>query len=423
MRSQRPLLGVPAAAQTSSYCSKSRSTYVASGWACPTGGTPPMAKPVNWRTWSALARVIGCPTSAPTLSHVDAIGPGGQHQDGLLAGHEDQRLDDLLDARRRSPRRRRLPWPCSRRTRASARPSRPCAASAARTRSTDDGRAAVGLRTWIWKRASHGHESTRGRRAETLHSVAWLGSRSISSSARPKPSCAHAAWREWQFLSCAAAGARPDQPVRVRISPTLRQLTCGPTCRPPRPTMPASTQRCRRCSPPPSSKAARATSPAASTRVQASHTIDFEGQRHARGATRPRAGRCCPRCRADTRSRKAGVGVRSRAEPNPGALAGGAARAARAAGLRRLARVLVRRCAACDLAQVAKLANSVLQATATCTATACAIYLTSSTCRIDDAVDLGPRLGIPRAALRRDLPRTHAHAVVDSRRCATWASS
>src|SRR5579875_1450147 len=51
--------GVPAAAQISAYCNRSSSMKVRKGSGWPSGGTPPTAKPVCWRTKSALAFSIG----------------------------------------------------------------------------------------------------------------------------------------------------------------------------------------------------------------------------------------------------------------------------------------------------------------------------------------------------------------------------
>jgi hypothetical protein len=59
-------LGVPAAAQISSKASSDSSINTIGGVAWPTGGTPPIVKPVAARTNSASARPIGSPTTLST---------------------------------------------------------------------------------------------------------------------------------------------------------------------------------------------------------------------------------------------------------------------------------------------------------------------------------------------------------------------
>lgn len=54
--------GVPAAAQMCSYANKSLSIQTDIGRSRPTGGIPPMAYPVAFRTKSGVARSIGSPT-------------------------------------------------------------------------------------------------------------------------------------------------------------------------------------------------------------------------------------------------------------------------------------------------------------------------------------------------------------------------
>ena len=61
---EKTACGVPAAAHISWYWSKSPSINVRIGDVWPTGGTPPMAKPVRSRTNSASAFASGSPTAA-----------------------------------------------------------------------------------------------------------------------------------------------------------------------------------------------------------------------------------------------------------------------------------------------------------------------------------------------------------------------
>ena len=83
------------------------SISVGDGSAWPTGGTPPMAKPVLARTKSASARPIGSPENRADLGLVDAVDARGddQHRASRRLGAEDQRLGDLrhhaADRRRR----------------------------------------------------------------------------------------------------------------------------------------------------------------------------------------------------------------------------------------------------------------------------------------------------------------------------------
>ena len=66
----------------------------------PTGGTPPMAKPVRLRTKSASALPTGSPTSAGEARDVDALRARGhdeQRARSLACGAEHQRVGDLAD--------------------------------------------------------------------------------------------------------------------------------------------------------------------------------------------------------------------------------------------------------------------------------------------------------------------------------------
>ena len=74
---------------------------------CPTGGTPPMAKPVASRTKSASARAIGSPTSAEIVFSFDLVNARGDHEHRTPArGAKHERLRDLRDLA--ADRRRRL---------------------------------------------------------------------------------------------------------------------------------------------------------------------------------------------------------------------------------------------------------------------------------------------------------------------------
>jgi hypothetical protein len=72
---QKTSWGVPAAAQTTENCSRSSSTKTSSGRPCPTGGTPPIEKPVAVRTSSAPARSMASPTSTPTRASSTRLAP------------------------------------------------------------------------------------------------------------------------------------------------------------------------------------------------------------------------------------------------------------------------------------------------------------------------------------------------------------
>ena len=68
-------LGVPAAAQTSSKASRSSSTSTTGASRWPTGGTPPIAKPVLSRTKSGSARLTVSPIRAATFFSSTRLAP------------------------------------------------------------------------------------------------------------------------------------------------------------------------------------------------------------------------------------------------------------------------------------------------------------------------------------------------------------
>ena len=89
---------VPAAAHTSSYCSRSGSMNTGSGVAWPNGGTPPIGKPVAARTASASTRVhVAPPAAAAELVLVELVGAADVGQHDVAVDGEDQALDDLAD--------------------------------------------------------------------------------------------------------------------------------------------------------------------------------------------------------------------------------------------------------------------------------------------------------------------------------------
>ena len=74
--------GVPAAAQTVSKASRSRSIHVESGVAWPKGGIPPIANPVAVRTKAALGRSIASPTASATWASLTRLAPETRKSNG-----------------------------------------------------------------------------------------------------------------------------------------------------------------------------------------------------------------------------------------------------------------------------------------------------------------------------------------------------
>src|SRR6266404_2574656 len=72
---RKTVWGCPPAAQIASHARRSSSTSVVSGAGCPSGATPPMAKPVCARTKSASARPMASPSSAPSFASSTRLAP------------------------------------------------------------------------------------------------------------------------------------------------------------------------------------------------------------------------------------------------------------------------------------------------------------------------------------------------------------
>src|SRR5215472_4070941 len=96
-RIENTLKGVPAAAQMMSNCSKSRSIQVSTGLQCPTGGTPPIPKPVGSRTNSGVALSICSPINSDIRCSFTRFAPLAinEHGPARLCRSENYRFRDL----------------------------------------------------------------------------------------------------------------------------------------------------------------------------------------------------------------------------------------------------------------------------------------------------------------------------------------
>ena len=199
---RKTAFGVPAAAQISAKA-MSRSSMSTIGFALwPTGGTPPIAKPVASRTKSASARTIGSPTASGCFLLVDAIRARGDDHD-------------------RSPARLRRGTPAtwrSRRPRSRSRPRRrPRCGCSRRTRAPEIGR-----------RARPELSAPRGlRRASSTKSCSLLVHHRIISLVaverevrrRPAPMT-----RSWINKSCRPGAGRRRIRARLQHEPRSRRL-------------------------------------------------------------------------------------------------------------------------------------------------------------------------------------------------------
>ena len=99
--------GFPPAAQIVARPDSPASISVVIALRRPTGGTPPIAKPLASRTKSGSARAIGSPTSPATLRSSTRTAPDAIDKDSAPArlAAKDQRLGDLGDRAADRPRR------------------------------------------------------------------------------------------------------------------------------------------------------------------------------------------------------------------------------------------------------------------------------------------------------------------------------